>query len=225
MEISYLNVPEEIIDVEIGVEGNVYVLLPGLPHLIVYSSDGSMTEFDLSDILLPGGFCVDERWGWIVSDILSDRIYHFDNTGEPAEFWDTRSRPGDICISGLTVLYVSKTSGTICSVNESGEIFVRLEGVCDGQLSSSGNLAVYSSETESYLFEQYSTPQELPHQGIWALSGDELIVLDGKSISSIDSEELFQLPDSTVFRRISCSADGNRYVFWSHGRGEVLVLR
>ena len=224
-EISYLSVPEEIIDAEIDMDGNVHILLPGLPHLLIYHPDETVTEFDLPDIMLPGGFCVDERWGWYVSDELSSRIFHVDVAGETAEFTDSRGRPGDICIAGFAVLYISRADGVICSMKEPADILVRLDGSGSGQLSASGNLAVYSSDTESYLLDQYSTPERLPSPEAWALSADELIVLKSDSIMSVDGEEGFLIPVGGEFRRISCSPDGNRYVLWSPGKGEVLVLR
>ncbi len=224
LEISYLSVPEEIIDAEIDMEGNVHILLPGLPHLLVYHPDETVTEFDLPDVMLPGGFCVDERWGWFVSDELSGRIFHIDIAGETAEFTDSRSRPGDICMAGFAILYISIADGVICSMNEPADILVRLDGSGCGQLSASGNLAVYSSNTESYLLDQYSTPERLP-EGVWALSADELIVLKSESILSDNGEEVFMIPEGEEFRRVSCSPDGKRYVLWSPGRGEVLILR
>lgn len=224
-EISYLSVPSEIIDAEIDMEGNVHILLPGLPHLLVYHPDETVTEYDLQDVMLPGGFCVDERWGWYVSDELSGRIFHVDIAGETAEITDSRGRPGDICMAGLAVLYISRADGVICSMKEPADILVRLDGSGIGQLSASGNLAVYSSGTESYLLDQYSTPERLPGQGVWALSADELIVIKGDSILSANAEEVFLIPEGEEYRRISCSPDGNRYVLWSPGRGEVLILR
>ena len=224
-EISYLTVPEEIIDAEIDMEGNVHILLPGLPHLIVYHSDETVTEYDLPEILLPGGFCVDERWGWYVSDEISGGVFHIDVAGETAEIVDSRGRPGDICMAGFAILYVSKAEGTICSMKEPADILVRLEGSGNGQLSASGNLAVYSSDTESYLLNQYSTPDRLPDPGAWLISADELMVLRSDSILSVYGEEIFPIPGGGGFRRISCSPDGNRYVLWSPGRGEVLILR
>jgi hypothetical protein len=179
----------------------------------------------LTDVIIPGGFCVDERWGWFVSDELSGRIFHIDIAGETAEFTDSRGRPGDICMAGFAVLYISRADGVICSMKEPADILVRLDGSGRGQLSASGNLAVYSSDTESYLLDQYSTPERLPGQGVWALSADELMVLKSDSILSVNGEELFLIPEREEFRRISCSSDGNRYVLWSPGRGEVLILR
>ncbi len=224
-ESSYLTVPEEIIDAEIDMEGNVHILLPGLPHLLVYHPDETVTEYDLQDVMLPGGFCVDERWGWYVSDELSGKIFHIDVAGETAEYIDSRGRPGDICIAGFAILYVSKADGIISSMKEPADILVRLEGSGNGQLSASGNLAVYSSDTESYLLNQYSTPDRLPGPGAWVLSADELMALRSDSILSVNGEEVFLIPERGGFRRISCSPDGNRYVLWSPGRGEVLILR
>ncbi|MCD4848979.1 MAG: hypothetical protein K8R76_12410 [Candidatus Aegiribacteria sp.] len=224
-EISYLSVPSEIIDAEIDMEGNVHVLLPGLPHLLVYHPDETVIEYDLPDVMLPGGFCVDERWGWYVSDELSGRIFHIDVAGETAEVIDSRGRPGNICMAGFAILYVSKADGVICSMKEPADILVRLDGSGNGQLSASGNLAVYSSDTESYLLDQYSTPDRLPYPGAWVLSADELMVLKSDSILSFNGETVFPVPEGGGFSRISCSPDGNRYVLWSPGRGEVLILR
>ena len=57
------------------------------------------------------------------------------------------------------------------------------------------------------------------------LSADELMVLRSDTILSVSGEEYFPIPDGGGFTRISSSPDGNKYVLWSPGRGEVLILR
>ena len=224
-DFEYITVPGAIIDAEINGAGDVYLLLPGLPHLRVYSADGSLSEYDLSDVLLPGGLCIDERWGWFVTDELTDMVYRYDDSGEPADSWDSRGMPGDICLWGLSVLYVSRASGTITSLEEPDDILVRLTGSGDGQLSASGTEMVYSSESESLILRNYSTPESLPSAGIWVIAGGELMVLQDSCVLDGSGSVLFRLPEVREFSRISCSANRNKCLLWSPGEGRILVLR
>lgn len=222
---EYITVPGGIIDAEINGAGDIYVLLPGLPHLRVYSPDGSVSEFDLSDVLLPGGMCIDERWGWFVTDELSDTVYRYDNTGEPADSWDSRGIPGDICLWGLSALYVSRASGTVISLEEPDAVLLRLTGSGDGQLSASGSCAVYSCESESLVLENYSAPESLPSAGIWVIAGGELMVLQDSCVLDNSGSVLFRLPQAGEFSRISCSVNFNQCLLWSPGEGRILVRR
>ncbi len=224
-EYEYIVIPGGIIDAEINGAGDIYVLLPELPHLRIYSRDGSLSEYDLSDVLLPGGMCIDERWGWFVTDELTDMVYRYDNSGEPADSWDSRGMPGDISLWGLSVLYISRANGTIISLEEPDNILVRLAGSGDGQLSASGSNAVYSCENESLLLSNYSTPESLPSAGIWVVSGGELVVLQDSCVLDGNGSVLFVLPEAGEFSRISCSVNLNQYLLWSPGEGRILVLR
>ncbi|RKZ06605.1 hypothetical protein DRQ25_13550 [Candidatus Fermentibacteria bacterium] len=224
-DFEYITVPGGIIDAEINGDGDIYVLLPGLPHLRVYEADGSLSEYDLPDVLLPGGMCIDERWGWFVTDELRDTVYRYDNTGEPADIWSSRGMPGDICLSGLSVLYVSKASGTVTSLEEPDDILLRLTGSGEGQLTASGSEAVYSCENESLLFRNYTVPESLPSAGIWVAAGGELIVLQDSCVLGGSGSVLFRLPEAGEFSRISCSVNSNHCLLWSPGRGRILVLR
>jgi hypothetical protein len=224
-DFEYITVSGRIIDAEINGDGDVFVLLPGLPHLRVYGADGSLSEYDLPDVLLPGGMCIDERWGWFVTDELRDTVYRYDNTGEPADSWGSRGMPGDICLSGLSVLYVSRASGTVTFLEEPDEILVRLVGAGDGQLSASGSRAVYSCENESLLFRSYSAPESLPSAGIWVIAGGELMVLQDSCLQDGSGAVLFRLPETGEFSRISCSVNSNHCLLWSPGEGRILVMR
>ena len=224
-DFEYITVSGGIIDAEINGDGDIYVLLPGLPHLRVYGADGSLSEYDLSDVLLPGGMCIDERWGWFVTDELRDTVYRYDNTGEPAEIWSSRGMPGDICLLGLSVLYVSQASGTVSFLEEPDDILVRLAGSGEGQLSASGSEAVYSCENESLLFRNYSVPESLPSAGIWVAAGGELMVLQDSCVLGGSGSVLFRLPEAGEFSRISCSVNSNHCLLWSPGEGRILVLR
>ena len=224
-DFEYITVPGGIIDAEINGAGDIFVLLPGLPHLRIYESDGSLSEYDLSDVLLPGGMCIDERWGWFVTDELQDMVYRYDNSGEPADSWDSRGIPGDICLWGLSVLYVSRASGTVTSLDEPDGDYVRLTGSGDGQLSASGNEAVYSCENESLLFRNYSAPEPLPSMGTWVAAGGELMVLQDSCVRGGNGSVLFRLPQAGEFSRISCSVNRNQCLLWSPGKGRILVLR
>jgi len=224
-DFEYITVPSGIIDAEINGAGDIYVLLPGQPHLRIYYSGGSISEYDLSDVLLPGGMCIDERWGWFVTDELTDMVYRYDNSGEPAESWGSRGMPGDICLSGLSVLYVSRASGTVTSLEESDDILVRLSGSGDGQLSASGSCAVYSCENESLIFRNYSAPELLSSAGIWVTAGGELMVLQDSCVRGGSGTVLFRLPEAGEFSRISCSVNRNQCLLWSPGEGRILVLR
>lgn len=221
----YITVPIGIIDAEINGAGEIYLLLPGLPHLRIYSNDGTVSEYDLSDVILPGGICIDERWGWFVTGELTDMVYRYDNSGELTDSWDSRSLPGDICLSGLSVLYVSRTNGTISSLDEPDDILVRLSGSCEGQLSASGRKAVYSSENESFLFGNFAAPEPLPETGIWTISGEELLVLQDSCVLNGSGNILFQLPESGEFSRICCSSNGYHCLLWSPEEGRILVLQ
>ncbi len=222
---EYITVPGGIIDAEINGAGDIYVLLPGLPHLRVYEAGDSLSEYDLSDVLLPGGMCIDERWGWFVTDELRGMVYRYDNSGELTDFWASRGMPGDICLSGLSVLYVSRASGTVTSLEEPDDILLRLAGSGDGQLSGSGSCAVYSCENESLLFRYYSAPESLPSAGIWVIAGRELMVLQDSCVLDGSGSVLFRLPETGEFSRISCSVNGNHCLLWSPGEGRILVLR
>lgn len=221
---QYITVPDGVIDVEINGIGDIYVLLPGLPHLYIHSAAGDISEYDLTDVLLPGGMCVDERWGWFVTGELTDMVYRYDNSGELTDFWDSRGMPGDICLSGLSVLYISRASGIVTSLYEQDGILARLDGSGSGQLSASGNEAVYSCGNESLIFRNYSIPEPLPSTGIWAVAGRELIVLQDSCVLDRSGAVLFRLPRTGEFSRISSSTDGNHCLLWSPGEGRILVL-
>ncbi|MEN8207869.1 MAG: hypothetical protein ABFR50_01320 [Candidatus Fermentibacteria bacterium] len=222
---EYITVPGGIIDAEINGTGDIYVLLPGLPHLLIYEADGSLSEYDLSDILLPGGMCIDERWGWFVTDELRDIVYRYDDSGEPADIWHSRGMPGDICLRGLSVLYISRAGGTVVSIEDQDDVIVRLTGSGDGQLSASGSCTVYSCEDETLLFENYSAPESLPSAGTWVAAGGELIVLQDSTVRDGSGSVLFRLPRIGEFSRISCSVNLNHCLLWSPGEGRILVLR
>ncbi|MCD4701717.1 MAG: hypothetical protein K8S24_07655 [Candidatus Aegiribacteria sp.] len=224
-DFDYITVPDGIIDAEINGAGDIYVLLPGLPHLRIYGAGGSVSEYDLSDVLLPGGICIDERWGWFVTGELTNMVYRYDNSGELTDFWDSRGMPGDICIQGLSVLYVSRASGTVTSLDEPDDILLRLNDSGNGQLSASGNEAVYSSENESHIFADYSAPEPLPSAGTWTFAGRELIVLQDSCVLDGSGAVLFELPQPGEFSRISCSVNGNHCLLWTPGEGRILVLR
>jgi hypothetical protein len=225
MELRYIIASDAVIDVEVSINGDIYVLLPGLPHLAVYSADGSTSFFDLSEVLLPGGFFIDERWGWFVTGELTDIVCRYDIHGELAELFDSEGMPGDICLRGLSVLYVSRASGTINSLYQSDDAVAWLSGSGDGQLSSSGNEAVYSCRDESLLLRGYSVPESLPGRGTWTLAGRELMVLQDSCILDRNGTVIFDLPEIAEFTRISCSKDGNHCLLWSPGEGRILVLK
>ncbi|NOQ22954.1 MAG: hypothetical protein GQ565_09965 [Candidatus Aegiribacteria sp.] len=224
-DVEYITVSDGIIDAEINAAGDVYVLLPGLPHLRVYEAGDSLSEYDLSEVLLPGGMCIDERWGWFVTDELRDMVYRYDNSGELADSRASRSMPGDICLRGLSVLYVSRGSGTVTSLEEPDAVLCRLAGSGDGQLSASGSCAVYSCENESLFLRNYSVPEPLPPAGTWVVAGRELMVLQDSCVLDGSGAVLFRLPQIGEFSRISCSVNGNHCLLWSPGKGRILVLR
>lgn len=221
---EYITIPDGIIDAEINANGDIYVLLPGLPHLLIYAAGGSVSEYDLSDVLLPGGMCIDERWGWFVTGELTDMVYHYDDSGELTDSWDSRRMPGDICIRGLSVLYVSRASGTITSLGEPDDILVRLNDSGDGQLSASRTEVVYSGENESHILSDFSAPLSLPRAGTWTVAGRELMVLQDSCVLDGSGSVLFKLPQPGEFSRISCSDNGNHCLLWTPGKGRILVL-
>jgi len=221
-----ITVPEGIIDAEISGEGDIYVLLPGLPHLRIYAADGSISEYDLHEVQLPGGMYIDERWGWYVTGEITDMIYRYDSAGELAESWNSGSLPGDICLSGLSTLYyVSRGRGAVFRLDESDEMISRLDGSCRGQLSVSGREAVYSDADESILFGSYTAPVPLPQTGIWVIAGDWLLVLQDSCVIDGSGTTIFQLSPPGQFSRISFSINGNHCLLWTPGEGRILVLQ
>ena len=222
---KYITLSDRVIDAEVDIAGNIYVLLPGLPHLRVYSSEGPVYEYDLSDILLPGGMCVDERWGWFVTGEITNKIYRYDDSGELTDSRDSRGLPGDICLYGMDILYVSQASGTVSSLYEPDDILLRLTGSCEGQLSASGITSVYSCEDESFILTDFEPPEPLPASGTWVAVNDELMVLQDSCVRDGNEEIEFILPEYGEFSRISCSSSGNHCLLWSSGEGRILVLR
>jgi len=220
-----LDVPGELVDAEITGSGRVYLLMRGLPHLVVVSPDGQTSEFDLREIVIPGGICVDHGWGWYATGQVNDRLFRYDRDGELMDSWSTAELPGDVALAGLTLAYVSMGDGTIRSTSDPGSYLVRLSGSGDGQLSPLGERFVYSDGEESMTLGEFLAPQPLPATGIWASTGEDLAFLTDSCVCGASGGKLFEVPPEYAFRRISFSQGGAFCLLWSPGGERVLVLR
>lgn len=195
----------------------------GLPHLMIVRSDGSTAEFDLEDVAIPGGMCIDRGWGWFVTGEVTDMVYRYHRSGELMESWRSADLPGDIALSGLSVLYVSRADGTVRSLYDPDSEIARLDGPGDGQLTSMGSGAVYSGPDGSMVLGEFRIPESLPDAGTWAARGNRPVVLRDSCVRRRDGTELLRLPAGSRFSRFSFSDAGSRCILWTPGEDRVLV--
>jgi len=217
--------PPDLVDASIDGSGDIYLLLRGMPHLVVLRADGSSEEYDLREITVPGGLHLDQGWGWYATGELSGTLYRYDRNGVMTGSWDAPGLPGDVCVAGLSVLYVSRTDGTVRSVRDPEEELLGLEGSGDGQLTPMGRRFVYSSPDESMVLDEYNSPLPLPASGIWTAAGEELVLLTDSCVCTREGLELFRLPPGETFGRISLAGGGAFCLLWSPGEEKALVLR
>ncbi len=226
-ETGTISVRSDLVDVEIGQDGSVHMLFSGLPHLLALYPGGGSLSLDLTEVALPGGFCMDGAWGWLVTDQLGGRAVRFGPDGEVLDSLGAPGRPGDICLSGLTPVYVDRASGRLRTAGAEREALARLSGDGMGQLTASGGTVVYSDGTESLLVEPLAGSAPLAPAGTWAIVPEGPLVLRGDTLLAL-SGPVSVLPDSLLSRdphRLSSSPDGSVMAVWSPGEGEVLVLR
>jgi hypothetical protein len=224
-DLNYMQVPGQLVDASIDGNGNVFLLLRGEPHLVVMDPEGSSREYDLPQISLPGGMCLDHGWGWYVTAQLSDRIYRYDRNGEVREEWESGELPGDISLWGLGAMYVCRWDGTVRSVGPPEAEIAQLEGSGEGQLTTMGERVVYSQPGESVILDSFHSPFALPPEGTWAGAGDGMAVLLDSCICDGDGNLIMELPVAGEFSRISFSDGGGRCLLWSPGGDRVLVVR
>ena len=217
--------PGDLVDVELDMEGNLYFLRSGTPHLEVHSREGDVTRFDLPQVMLPGGLCLEDRWGWWVSDSMDGMSYRYDASGTVVDSLYTPDRPGDICELGLSLLYVSRDRGAVMDARQpvGDRSLLRLSGACLGQLSASNDGAVYSDGSESFMVPVLGEPTRLPGAGTWDLVYGVPVLLRGDSLLT-DSWKL-EVPGASSFTRLSSSPGGRFMVLWIPGGEEVLVSR
>jgi hypothetical protein len=215
--------PADLVDLEIDAQGTIFLLHSGLPHLAVIPADGQASWFDLDPVTLPGGFCLDGSWGGYVSDAIGGMTYRFDDSWLAMDSVETPGRPGDLCLYGLSIIFVSRETGAVTAVDGDGTPMLRLDGPGAGWLSASGGIAVYSDGEESYLFSPAEIPARLASGVGWAAAGGSTIFLSGDSLflqgASVVLDGVF--PSA----RLSCSPDGRTIAVWTPGGGEVLVSR
>lgn len=222
-DFRYLDVPGGLIDAHVNDSGDVFLLMRGLPHLMIISSDGSTAEFDLEDIVIPGGMCVDRGWGWFVTGEVTDMVYRYHSSGEMIESWESAGLPGDIALAGLSVLYVSRADGTVRSLYDPDAEIAGLEGSGDGQLTSLGSGAVYSGPDGSMILGEFRIPEPLPDVGTWTARGNRPVVLRDSCVCQRDGTELLRLPAGSRFSRLSFSDTGSRCLLWTPGEDRVMV--
>ncbi len=224
-DLDYVQVPGNLVDASIDASGSVYLLLRGQPHLVIIDIEGSTSEYDLPEITVPGGMCLDHGWGWYVTAQLSDRIYRYDRNGQVQEEWQAGQLPGDISLWGLGAMYVCRSDGTVRSLAAPQAEIAQLEGSGDGQLTSLGDRVVYSQVGESMIMDAFHAPVILPDQGTWAGAGDQLVVLTDSCICRRGGTSIIRLPDGNEYSRLSFSEGGGRCLLWSPGGDRVLVIR
>lgn len=224
-EFRYMDVPRGLIDAHVNDSGDVFLLMRGLPHLMIVYSDGSTSEFDLEDIVIPGGMCVDRGWGWFVTGEVTDRVYRYHRSGELMASWESEGFPGDIALAGLSILYVSRADGTVRSLYDPDTELAEVDGSGDGQLTSLGSGAVYSGPDGSMVLGEFRIPEPLPAVGTWAAFGNRPVVLRDSCVCQRDGTELMRLPAGNRFSRFSFSDTGSRCLLWTPGEDRVLVAR
>lgn len=228
-----LTVPPDLVDAAITAAGDVYLLVRGLPHLIVLRDDGSSEEYDLEDITVPGGLFLDQGWGWFATGELSGTVYRYDRNGVLSDSWQAAGLPADIAVAGLSILYVSRIDGTVRSLRDPDAEVVDLSGAGDGQLTPFGSRFVYSGREESMVLDEFNAPRMLPSAGTWSAAGGRLVLLSDSCVCAWsgtgpvtpDGEILFSLPQAGNYSRIALSGGGGFCLLWSPGEERALVLR
>jgi hypothetical protein len=215
--------PSDLVDLEIDAQGTLYMLHAGLPHLAVLPAGGQVSWFDLDPVTLPGGLCLDGSWGGYASDAMGEKVYRFDSSWLLLDSLDAPGRPGDLCLFGLSVVFVSRTAGSVTAADGDGTPILRLNGSGGGRLSASGGIAVYSDGEESYLLTSTEVPVRLRSGTSWAAAGGSTISLTGDSLLLLEGP--VPVNGAMTGVRLSCSPDGRAFAIWTPGGGEVLVSR
>ena len=220
-----LEIPADLVDAEINGRGDVFILRSGSPHLLVHRAEGTVEQYDLQDVSIPGGMYVEGNWGLYVTCRVTDRIFRFDRTGETSMEWECEELPGDVCLSGLSVIYVSMLDGTVRILEESQDLLARLPDSGDGRLTSSGSNIVYTGEQVSILIREYSAAETLPRVGPWTAAGSSMAVMRDSCICGYTGEVLFNLPETAEYDRFSLSPEGTYCILWTTGGDSMLVLQ
>lgn len=224
LEIRTLEIPTDLVDAEVNGRGDVFLLRFGSPHLLVYRTGGAVEQYDLQDVSIPGGMYVEGNWGLYVTCKVTDRIFRFDRTGEASMEWECEGLPGDVCLSGLSVIYVSMQDGTVRTLEETEDVLARLTDSGDGRLTSSGGSIVYTGDRLSILIDEYSVSEVLPQVGPWTAAGNSLAVMRDSCICGYSGEVLFHLPEDG-YEKFSLSPEGTFCILWTTGEDSMLVLQ
>ncbi len=218
-------VPDDVVDVAVAVNGNIHILFAGKPNIRIYEDTTLTAEYDLSGIVLPGGFAIDNDWGWFVSDAVSGTIQKYDNSGELLETFSVSERPGDVALLGLTVIYISRADGSIKSIDETDFPQIPIRSSGNGEITVSGIYAIYSDGNESVLFTPGDTPEIIPSTGIWAFAGEEELYLTEDSLYYQGTETESVFTGDSELNRISSSPSGRYVVLWHPGCRSIMVVQ
>jgi len=216
---------EEAIDLEISVDGTLFILNPGIPHLFMLAPDGSTSALDLSEVSVPGGMCLMDEHDFYVSDALSGTIFRFGSSGEVLEELPAPGRPGDVVLEGLSLWYVARNEGSVRAPGVQGVELFSIPASCEGTLSASAQKVLYSCEGGSWLLSPGEDPVLVTNAPRATISRGGIIILDtvdGYVFSAVgDTLAVFE-PER--WNRISSSPDGGTVILWSRGEPGTLVL-
>jgi len=224
---------EEAIDLEISVDGTLFILSPGIPHLYMLAPDGDTSALDLSEITVPGGMCLVDERDFYVSDALSGTIFRFGSSGEVLEELPAPGRPGDVVMEGLSLWYVARNEGSVRAPGVQGSVPGVVQGIelfpipasCEGTLSASAQEVLYSCEGGSWLLSPGEEPVLVADSLRATIARGGIIILDsaeGYAFSAVgDTLAAFE-PER--WNRISSSPDGGTVILWSRGEPGALVL-
>lgn len=224
-EAKILEIPSDLVDAEINRSGDVFLLRSGSPHLLVHRAGGTLEQYDLQGVSIPGGMYVEGNWGLYVTCRVTDRIFRFDRTGESSVEWECAGLPGDVCLFGLSVVYVSRLDGSVRSLDEPEDVIARLTDSGEGQLASSDGRIVYTGSDRSILIEEYEVPETLPRVGPWTAAGNFIAVMRDNCVCTYGGEVLFTIPKAYEYERFSLSPEGAYCILWTPGGESMLVLQ
>lgn len=218
-------VPFDIIDIAVAADGSIHLLTAGSPHIRVYEDSVLTDEYDLPEIILPGGFFIDNDWGWFVSDAVGGVIQRYDNSGELLETFPVSGRPGAVAALGLSVLYVSRADGSIGSIDGSGFPEIQISGSGNGEITTSGVFAIYSDGSESLLFTAGNPPEIITTSDTWTFAGDDKLCLTEDTLFFPGTEMEPVYTGDLDLNRMSSSPDGSHIILWQPGCRTIMVLR
>lgn len=219
------DVPFDIIDACVAGDGSIHLLSAGVPHLRIFEDSVLTEEYDLPEIILPGGMLIDNDWGWFVSDAVAGVVRRYDDSGELLETFPVYERPGAVAALGLSVLCVSRAHGSIGSIEDSGFQRIPINGSGNGEITVNGIYAIYSDGEESLLFTAGVPPEIISSSGTWAFAGDETLHLTEDSLYFSDSEREPVFVGNLQLSRMASSPDGGHIILWQPGCRTIMVIQ